>query len=73
MPNSIWNLGDTPTTRAGVPCRSCGWMRYTVTMLANIGTENVVLMVRCSRCGNLKGTLRESESLLRPSTSPEVS
>jgi uncharacterized Zn finger protein len=73
MPNSTGNIEDMPTTRAGVPCHSCGWMRYTVTMLANSAAENVVLMVRCSRCGNFKGALRESESFLRPSTSPRVS
>jgi len=72
MPKPIANIGEAPAQLAGVPCRFCRWMRYTLTLCANARTKDVVLVARCSRCGRLRGTFREIEALLRHSTSPRV-
>lgn len=64
------NMGEPSARSAGVPCRVCGWMRYTLTLRATASTKNVVLLARCSRCGSLKGAYKEIEALLRPSAAP---
>ena len=72
MSHLTGNIGEAPAQLAGVPCRFCGWLRYTLTLCANSRTKDVVLVARCSRCGRLRGTFREIEALLRHSTSPRV-
>ena len=72
MSHLTGNMREAPAQLAGVPCQACGWMRYTLTLCANARTKDVVLVVRCSRCGNLRGTFRKIEALLRSSTAARV-
>lgn len=72
MSDLTTNMGEAPAQLAGVPCRFCGWMRYTLTLCANARTKDGLLQARCSQCGKLRGNFREIEALLCPSTAARV-
>ncbi len=70
MPKQIGNIADAQMYLDTAHCSFCGWMKYHFTLRSEISTKTVELLAQCSRCGRLKGSVREIESLLRPSPSP---
>ncbi len=70
MPDLIGKIGNVWTQLNGVPCPFCGSMKYTVTLRSETSTKSVKLQARCSECGRLKSSVRETETLLRHSPSP---